>query len=133
MCNLCPNIFFQDYSLFPNIRLPLHNKLDRLTNLVKGGHNNFESLEDTFKDLACYAVMNLIEMELKNKIYDACVSVFELELDRDLVMVEMPRDPSLGDYSTNIAMRLTKILRQNPRLIAEKIVEFFPDTTIESL
>ena len=66
--------------------------------------------------------MNLIEMELKNKIYDACVSVFELELDRDLVMVEMPRDPSLGDYSTNIAMRLTKVLRQNPRLIAEKIV-----------
>ena len=45
--------------------VPLHNKLDRLTNLIKGGHNDFESLEDTFKDLACYAVMNLIE--LKNK------------------------------------------------------------------
>ena len=45
-----------------------------------------------------------------------------IELDKEIVMVEMPRDPSLGDYSTNIAMRLTKILRQNPRLIAEKIV-----------
>lgn len=45
--------------------VPLHNKLDRLTNLVKGGHNDFESLEDTFKDLACYAVMNLIELERK--------------------------------------------------------------------
>ena len=43
--------------------VPLHNKLDRATNLVKGGQNNFESLEDTFKDLACYAVMNLIELE----------------------------------------------------------------------
>ena len=43
--------------------VPLHNKLDRATNLVNGGVNNFESLEDTFKDLACYAVMNLIEME----------------------------------------------------------------------
>lgn len=43
--------------------VPLHNKLDRATNLVKGGENNFESLEDTFKDLACYAIMNLIEME----------------------------------------------------------------------
>lgn len=47
--------------------VPLHNKLDRATNLVNGGVNNFESLEDTFKDLACYAVMNLIEMEATAK------------------------------------------------------------------
>ena len=47
--------------------VPLHNKLDRLTNLVKGGHNDFESLEDTFKDLACYAIMNLIELQLNNR------------------------------------------------------------------
>ena len=40
--------------------VPLHNKLDRLTNLIKGGRNDFESIEDTLKDLACYAVMNLI-------------------------------------------------------------------------
>lgn len=43
--------------------VPLHNKLDRLTNLVKGGRNDFESIEDTLKDLACYAVMNLIAYE----------------------------------------------------------------------
>ena len=47
--------------------VPLHNKLDRATNLVKGGQNNFESLEDTFKDLACYAIMNLIEMKAKEE------------------------------------------------------------------
>lgn len=41
--------------------VPLHNKLDRVTNLIKGGKNDFESVEDTFKDLACYAIMNLIE------------------------------------------------------------------------
>lgn len=45
--------------------VPLHNKLDRITNLVKGGSNSFESLEDSFKDLACYAIMNLIEMQEK--------------------------------------------------------------------
>ena len=28
--------------------VPLHNKLDRATNLIKGGKNDFESLEDTF-------------------------------------------------------------------------------------
>lgn len=41
--------------------VPLHNKLDRLTNLVRGGQNNFESIEDTLIDLANYSVMNLIE------------------------------------------------------------------------
>ena len=43
--------------------VPLWNKLHRATSLIKGNKNNFESLEDTFKDLACYAIMNLIEME----------------------------------------------------------------------
>ena len=45
--------------------VPLHNKLTRLTTLIKCGpeKNKFESIEDTLKDLACYAVMNLIEMD----------------------------------------------------------------------
>lgn len=42
--------------------VPLHNKLNRATNLVTGGTNNFESLEDTFIDLANYAIMNVIEL-----------------------------------------------------------------------
>jgi hypothetical protein len=47
--------------------VPLHNKLDRATSLIKGNKNNFESLEDTFKDMACYAIMNLMEMKLRNQ------------------------------------------------------------------
>lgn len=47
--------------------VPLWNKLHRATSLIKGNKNNFESLEDTFKDLACYAIMNLIEMEAQKK------------------------------------------------------------------
>lgn len=47
--------------------VPLHNKLDRITSLIKGDHNNFESMEDSLKDLACYAVMNLIELEDSRK------------------------------------------------------------------
>lgn len=43
--------------------VPLHNKLDRITNLIKGGKNNFESLEDSLVDLANYAIMNLIELQ----------------------------------------------------------------------
>lgn len=45
--------------------VPLHNKLDRLTNLVKGGQKYFESKEDTLKDLASYAIMMLVEMHRK--------------------------------------------------------------------
>ena len=47
--------------------VPLHNKLDRLTNLIKGDVNHFESIEDTFRDLASYAIMNLIEFERTQK------------------------------------------------------------------
>ena len=36
--------------------------------------------------------------------------------------LETPREKAHGDYSTNIAMQLTKIARQNPRQIAERIV-----------
>jgi len=44
--------------------VPLHNKLDRLTHLIQTDDpNDFESIEDTLKDLACYAIMNLIERE----------------------------------------------------------------------
>lgn len=46
--------------------VPLHNKLDRLTNLIKGDSNNFESIEDTLMDLACYAIMNLIARQDKS-------------------------------------------------------------------
>lgn len=43
--------------------IPLHNKLDRATNLIKGDDNYFESLEDTLRDLASYAIMNIIELD----------------------------------------------------------------------
>ena len=43
--------------------VPLHNKLNRLTSLIKGNKDNFESIEDTLIDLANYAIMNLIELK----------------------------------------------------------------------
>ena len=45
--------------------VPLHNKLNRATELItKQGDNYFESLEDTFMDLANYAIMNVIELKI---------------------------------------------------------------------
>lgn len=40
-------------------------------------------------------------------------------------VVEIPKDNTNGDYATNIAMQLTKILKQNPRNIANQVVELF--------
>lgn len=40
-------------------------------------------------------------------------------------VVEIPKDNTNGDYATNIAMQLTKILKQNPRDIANRVVELF--------
>ena len=47
----------------------LYDKLNRVANLVTGGKNDFESLEDTFIDLANYSVMCLVEMQ-KAKLKD---------------------------------------------------------------
>lgn len=46
--------------------VPLHNKLNRATTLVKGDKCYFESLLDTFKDLASYALMNIVEREMQS-------------------------------------------------------------------
>ena len=38
-------------------------------------------------------------------------------------VVEIPKDNTNGDYATNVAMQLTRLLRKNPRMIASEIVE----------
>jgi arginyl-tRNA synthetase len=43
------------------------------------------------------------------------------------VEVEIPNDKSNGDYSSNIAMKLSSLLKQNPREIANKIKENIGD------
>lgn len=42
------------------------------------------------------------------------------------VVLERPANISFGDYSTSIALKLTKILKKNPVQIAEEIVEALP-------
>ena len=62
-----------------------------------------------------------LEQTLIESIKTAIKNAFAIDVVDDLVMIEIPRDPSWGDYSTNAAMRLTKILRQNPRVIADSL------------
>jgi arginyl-tRNA synthetase len=49
----------------------------------------------------------------------------ELEIAEDPeIVIEKPKDPKLGDFSTNLAMTLAKPERKNPRAIAEVICKY---------
>ena len=49
-------------------------------------------------------------------------SLSKMNIDGVSFIVEVPKNKENGDYSTNVAMELTKVLRKNPREIAEEIV-----------
>ncbi len=48
------------------------------------------------------------------------------------VILELPKDKTHGDYSTNMAMQLTRIAKKAPRAIAEDIINHF-DTSKASI
>ena len=65
----------------------------------------------------------MIESLLINEIEKIIQKTFEFELEPGVVMLEIPNKKGQGDYSSNIAMRLTKQLKKNPRDIANMIVD----------
>lgn len=64
-------------------------------------------------------------MNIEKKILDTIKKIvsdkYALTPEDGFIMIEIPKDNSNGDYSTNIAMRLTKLLKRNPHEIAEEI------------
>lgn len=68
--------------------------------------------------------INKIEATLQGALKQAIIACgFVEEYDQDSITIEIPKDKSHGDYSTNLAMQLTKLLKRNPRQIAEAIIE----------
>ena len=65
--------------------------------------------------------MNIIEEKLITDIKNIISQTYDLVTEEGMVMIEIPKDEKNGDYSTNIAMRLTKILKRKPHDIAEEI------------
>ena len=62
-----------------------------------------------------------IKMTLSDKIRK---SLQKLDIEDDLnIVVEVPSKKENGDYSTNIALALTRILHKNPLEIAEDIIQ----------
>ncbi len=64
-----------------------------------------------------------IEEKIVNVLKQIVKDIFQLEPEEGLVMIEIPKENSNGDYSTNLAMRLTKILKRRPQEIAAQIKE----------
>jgi arginyl-tRNA synthetase len=76
-----------------------------------------EKKEDTM-------AVNKIELSLKKVLRQAMIKLEYVEdYDLERIVIEIPKDKTHGDYSSNIAMQLTKILRRNPREIAQNIVD----------
>ena len=46
------------------------------------------------------------------------------------ILLERPRDPSHGDFATNLAMQLAKALKKNPREIAGRLVAELPPSVL---
>lgn len=72
----------------------LYDKMNRIIALTKGTENNYESLEDTFIDMANYAIMNLIEMRYQkykvNELIKDSPSLLEVtEVDEDLKKIKV--------------------------------------------
>lgn len=63
--------------------------------------------------------MNL-KMEIKKIVFET-LRKLDISFDYENIVVEVPKIKENGDFSTNIAMQLVKILKENPKVIAEKI------------
>lgn len=68
--------------------------------------------------------VNKIELSLKKVLQKAIIDLKYVEdYNLEQIVIEIPKDKAHGDYSSNIAMQLTKVLKRNPREIAQGIVE----------
>jgi arginyl-tRNA synthetase len=62
-----------------------------------------------------------------SQLFPELSSLEQLSEISDLVEVEIPKDASHGDLSTNLAMKLAKMVNQPPQQIAEKILAALPE------
>ena len=76
--------------------------------------------------------MNIVEQvksKLKQEIKAAVIKA-DLATEEQIpdVILEMPKDKVNGDYSTNMAMQLTRVAKKAPKMIAEELVAHFDNT-----
>ncbi len=65
-------------------------------------------------------IVSLIQTELMNVLKQLNYYNEDFQIE-----IEIPKDKSHGDYASNVAMKLARVARKNPRIIAEEIVDKF--------
>ncbi len=75
--------------------------------------------------------MSDFETKIYHAVREAVKAVWDIEPEEGLYVVETPQNPDFGDYSTNVAMKLSRTLRRNPMEIAapiaDKLGELLPE------
>jgi arginyl-tRNA synthetase len=75
-------------------------------------------------------VKSELERLLKEALRSLVPAVLAAPADESQVVVDRARDPAHGDFASNIAMRLAKAARRNPRELAQAIVAALPRNSI---
>ena len=67
--------------------------------------------------------MNTVELTLKSALQNAVKTAFSVELRDDEIIIEAPKIKEHGDYATTVAMRLVKLVKGNPRALAQNVID----------
>lgn len=71
-------------------------------------------------------MIQTLKDNLRKEIKEAVLKCGYIQPEDDFnIILENSKDVSHGDYSTNVAMQLTKLARKNPRMIAEELLNNF--------
>ncbi|MCH2218726.1 MAG: mechanosensitive ion channel [Dechloromonas sp.] len=70
-----------------------------------------------------------VKSQLTALLQQALASVAPTATD-STIQLERPRDPTHGDWSTNLAMQLAKALKKNPREIANQLLNELPPSVL---
>ena len=73
-----------------------------------------------------------IELHLKKLIANAFATL-GVEMLEDNIVIERSKEKAHGDYATNAAMQMARVLKRNPREIAQSIVSNINDASIEKI
>lgn len=73
-----------------------------------------------------------IKKELQ-QIIESSLAKSDISLESNKITIEIPKDANHGDYSTNVALVLTKVLHQNPMEIANMLKENITSPLIEKI
>lgn len=70
--------------------------------------------------------MKTVEDTLKQAIYETVKKINnEIDVDLTQIVIEIPKDNKNGDYSSNVAMKFSKLFQDKPQNIAKLLVDNF--------